>query len=374
MCEQTKSDDGVQQRSSGPSKEILKEIEEVKVDIAKLKARKQELLIAKESGGPVSETVEAEDGSDEDGSDDEVDIPLGPPPGFNPGQRASVSAEAYGTWNKKEAFVPPRYEKTPEQTERIRKVLAGSFLFSSLDDAELEIVILAMKEKVIESGVRIIQEGDDGNALFVIEEGKVDCMKKIDGEEKVVKTCTPGDAFGELALLYNCPRAASVQSTERAVLWELDRESFNSIVKEAAANKRNMYMDTLKRIPIFANMEEYEMMTIADALKMHAFEENTTILHQGDPGNDFFLVAEGECVAKKAFVDGQEPKVVHTHKAGDYFGELALLQNEPRAASIVAVSPTVKLLSMDRKTFNRLLGPIQDILRREAKRYKGIAA
>merc|ERR1719222_129700 len=105
--------------------------------------------------------------------------------------------------------------------------------------------------------------------MFLIECGVVDCLKKAakGGEEKVVKTCTVGDVFGELALLYNCPRAASVQSRQKVTLWELDRETFNRIVKDAAAKKRTTFTDFLKKVPLFENMDQYEIMTVADALK-----------------------------------------------------------------------------------------------------------
>merc|ERR1711879_48750 len=98
---------------------------------------------------------------------------------------------------------------------------------------------------------------------------------------------------------------------------------------------------------------------------------DTEIIKQGDHGDEFFIVLEGECVAKKAFVAGypQQKVKTHTHPAGDYFGELSLLKNEPRAASVYTVSPHVKLLSMDRRTFKRLLGSLEELLRSEAKRY-----
>eukprot|EP00438_Fugacium_kawagutii_P020540 Skav202304 [mRNA] locus=scaffold60:77755:78525:+ [translate_table: standard] len=70
--------------------------------------------------------------------------------------------------------------------------------------------------------------------MWVIEDGELDCIKKIQGEEKVVKTCKRGDVFGELALLYNCKRAASVVASRACILWELDRETFKAICYEAA--------------------------------------------------------------------------------------------------------------------------------------------
>eukprot|EP00434_Breviolum_minutum_P017152 symbB.v1.2.015139.t1/scaffold1124.1/size136573/5 len=78
---------------------------------------------------------------------------------------------------------------------------------------------------------------------------------------------------------------------------------------------------------------------------------------------------EGECVAMKAFSEGQEMQKLMTHKVGDYFGELSLLSNAPRAASVMTSSSNAQLMSMDRKTFKRLMGPMVDILRREAVRY-----
>merc|ERR1712060_856067 len=104
----------------------------------------------------------------EDDADDE------PPPDFfkeRPDNKArqSVSAEAYGEWNAKKAFVPPVIQKTDEQKERIKQTLSKSFLFSSVEDNGLTIVIGAMKEVVEEAGKRVINRGDAGDFLFVIE-------------------------------------------------------------------------------------------------------------------------------------------------------------------------------------------------------------
>merc|ERR1719191_1602335 len=103
--------------------------------------------------------------------------------------------------------------------------------------------------------------------MFIIEEGTVECFKTIDGAPKLVKTCATGDAFGELALLYNCPRAASVESRDHCVLWQLDRQTFNHIVKDAAAAKRQRYEGFLKSVPLFQSMEPYEIQQLVDALK-----------------------------------------------------------------------------------------------------------
>jgi len=373
LCEQTKSLDG-QDRAGGNAVEDLEAIRE---QIERLREQKSELeaMDEKSDKSTKADDDEKDDDDSEDEDDDVVDV-MQPPPNMRRGPRQSVSAEVYGDWNKKGEFQAPVYEKTPERKARIAKCLEPNLLFSSLDPTELDTVTLAFKEKLADAGQRLIQQGDDGECMFLIEEGSVDCLIKQDSmEEKVVKTCGPGDVFGELALLYNCPRAASVQATQRTTLWELDRETFNRIVKDAAAKKRTTYMEFLKKVPLLANMDQYEVMTIAEAMKVECYNKaGEMIIQQGDAGDKFYIVLEGDCEANKSFATGQEPQKVMTHKTGDHFGELALLKNQVRAASVYTALPGVKLLSMDRKTFKRLCGPLEAILQREAKRYDTAAS
>jgi len=314
--------------------------------------------------------AEEEAEEEEEEEDEDVDDDMAPPPASLISRpRASVSAEAYGTWNQmNKVFEPPVYPKSAEQMSRILHVLESSFLFAALDSGEREVIAKAMQDKVVESGTMIIKQGDDGDVLYVIEEGSLECYKNIEGVEKMVKQVGPGDAFGELALLYSCPRAASVKAVEKCVLWELDRETFNHIVKDASAKKRDRYENFLKSVPLLEGMESYERSKVADALRTENFECGQTIVSQGDPGDKFFIIEDGEAIATKSFVAGQMPQEVMQYKSGDYFGELALLQNEPRAANVVAKT-SVKVLTLDRTSFKRLLGPLEDILRRNTKRY-----
>lgn len=306
-----------------------------------------------------------EDKDDDDESEEESDEDDEPPPDFfrneaNMGKsRQSVSAEAYGEWNTKKAFVAPVIAKTDEQKERLKTCLSKSFLFSSLEDQDMTIVIGAMKEVIAEPKQRVIVQGDQGDFLFVIETGRADCIIKIDGTDKVVKTCEPGDVFGELALLYNCPRAATVEAQEKCTLWQLDRDTFTNIVKEAAQKKRQRYDTFLAKVPLLTSMDAYERSQLSDALKPEMFTDGANVCTQGEAGNKFYIIEEGEAVASKG---GQ---VVMSYSSGDYFGELALIRNQPRAAT-VSVKGTTKVLSLESRSFKRLLN-LQDLLDRSTK-------
>lgn len=83
-----------------------------------------------------------------------------------------------------------------------------------------------------------------------------------------MKTYQPGEAFGELALLYNAPRAATITATEECLLWKLDRETFNTIVKGSAFKKRELYEEFLSKVEILSTMEPYERSKLCDAFKV----------------------------------------------------------------------------------------------------------
>lgn len=309
--------------------------------------------------------VSAKDEKEDASSDEEDDADDEPPPDFYKREnapakaRASVSAEAYGEWNTKKAFVAPVIAKTDDQKDRLKNCLTKSFLFSTLEDQDMTIVIGAMKEVNAEPKQRVITQGDEGDFLFVIESGRLDCIIKIDGVDKTVKTCENGDVFGELALLYNCPRAATVEAQEKCVLWQLDRDTFNNIVKEAAQKKRLRYDTFLAKVPLLTSMDAYERSQLADALKPETVTDGSTICKEGDVGNKFYIIEEGEAVVTKGGTQ------VMSYKAGDYFGELALIRNQPRAATVNAKGST-RLLSIDSRSFKRLLN-VQDLLDRSTK-------
>lgn len=304
-----------------------------------------------------------------DEEDDEEEVYLPPPPTTRK-QRSSVSAEAFGEWNQRVAFEPPVYPKSPDQIQELSDVLSRSFLFNSLEQKDLQAVLMAMKGPIeLEPGLRIIQEGDAGDHLYVVTSGAMDCVKVIDGSELVVKTCIKGDCFGELALLYNCPRAASVQSREASVLWELDRSTFNNIVMEGVQRKRTQCLTVLRKVPLFAEMAQGELENIIDALKMQRFPEGSVIIQQGEPGNDFYIVYEGQVTANRIDPETSEHQMF-VHEVGDYLGELALLMEQPRAATVlVTSSPDACLLSVDRSTFKRLLGSVEHYLQSHMNRY-----
>ena len=92
------------------------------------------------------------------------------------------------------------------------------------------------------------------------------------------------------------------------------------------------------------------------------------MITEGTQGDIFYLIMSGQAIATKTLEPGKPAHKVAEYKEGDYFGERALLKNEPRAANIIA-SSTLQVVSLERKSFRRLLGPIDNILMRNMENY-----
>ncbi len=102
-----------------------------------------------------------------------------------------------------------------------------------------------------------------------------------------------------MALLYNAPRAATIAAKTECILWKLDRDTFNHIVKDAAARKRQKYEDFLSHVKILSSMDPYERSRLGDALKEEKFKKGEYVIEEGHIGDKFYFISEGEAVATK---------------------------------------------------------------------------
>jgi cAMP-dependent protein kinase regulator len=323
------------------------------------------------SRSPFQENLEEED----DNEGELAPLPTrsaqqGFPSNYALGRRTSVSAESLNpTEAGSDSWTPPHHPKTEEQVSRLKSAVSSNFLFSHLDDDQFTTVLNALVEKPIPAkDIKVISQGDAGDYFYIVENGNFDIyihssgavQPGPDGLGNKVASTGPGGSFGELALMYNAPRAATVISTDaKSTLWALDRITFRRILMDSAFQRRRMYEAFLEEVPLLSSLKSYERSKIADALDTIKYPSNSTIIHEGDPGDAFYLLESGEAEATKNGVSG----AVKNYRRGDYFGELALLDDKPRQASITTKSE-VKVARLGRDGFKRLLGPVEEIMRR----------
>ncbi|XP_061455927.1 cAMP-dependent protein kinase type I-beta regulatory subunit isoform X3 [Rhineura floridana] len=214
------------------------------------------------------------------------------------------------------------------------------------------------------AGETVIQQGDEGDNFYVIDQGEVDVY--VNGEW--VTSIGEGGSFGELALIYGTPRAATVKAKTDLKLWGIDRDSYRRILMGSTLRKRKMYEEFLSKVSILESLDKWERLTVADALEPVQFEDGEKIVVQGEPGDDFFIITEGTASVLQRRSDNEEYVEVGRLGPSDYFGEIALLLNRPRAATVVARGP-LKCVKLDRPRFERVLGPCSEILKRNIQRY-----
>uniref|UniRef100_A0A8C4P0H1 cAMP-dependent protein kinase type II-alpha regulatory subunit n=1 Tax=Dicentrarchus labrax TaxID=13489 RepID=A0A8C4P0H1_DICLA len=282
-----------------------------------------------------------------------------------------VCAEAFNPDDDDEDTEPRVvHPKTDEQRCRLQEACRDILLFKTLDQEQFSQVLDAMFELRVQPQDHVIDQGDDGDNFYVIERGIYDIV--VLG--KCVGQYNNKGSFGELALMYNTPRAATIVATQEGALWGLDRATFRRLIVKNNAKKRRMYECFIESVPLLKSLEATERMKIVDVLGAKQFSDGERIITQGEKADCFYVVESGEVKimmkskTKADHADNAEVEITRCSR-GHYFGELALVTNKPRAASAYAVGD-VKLLVIDVQAFERLLGSCKEIMKRNIAHYE----
>lgn len=272
-----------------------------------------------------------------------------------------ISSEAYGSWNnRRAAFVPPRHKKTQAQHENVLTAFINSPLFGHVDSEVLHSVINAMPVMTAPAGSRILKQGEDGDSLFVILSGSVDFY--TEQPRNYIATCPSGKIFGELAMLHNTPRKLSVYASENqdCVLAKLGRTVYRNLIFRHQMTIHERREDCLRRVLCFDTLSAEQIAQLGDVLVLRQHSAGEQIVHQGDSGDELFILYSGECSATVELGNADGEVDVQEHRRyypGALFGERALLTRTVRAATVTALCD-VEILVLSRHKFERLLGPL----------------
>ena len=165
--------------------------------------------------------------------------------------------------------------------QQIQVAVRANFLFNSLPEEQLKEVVDAMEEKNYEPGGTIIKEGNDGDYFYVVANGAAEVFISGKNDGAALRSLKKGDTFGELALMYNSPRAATVVANQDSVVWMIDRFTFRRIVTGLSAQKFDVYVKFLKNVQLLMPLADYERRKIAEALEEVSFAAGHTVFRQG---------------------------------------------------------------------------------------------
>ena len=265
---------------------------------------------------------------------------------------AAVSSEdSYGRTGAVEVL---KTAKSAAATQLIDAAFESKGLFSHLTSAQRTSLYEIMQPVTVPCGTEIMRQGEDGDEYIVIEKGEADVYVAAPGQAgrgSVVATRVPGESVGELALMYGSPRNATIVAKTDVVGYVLTRNAFRQVLVGSTQRKKEEVHNFLRKVELLQKMNDRDLDRLADALETETFPAGTAIVTEGDTVAEFFyLIESGICSVTS---EGEE---VVRRTAGEYFGELALLKNVPRIATVTAVEGAVVTKTLSRTKFQNLFG------------------
>ncbi|XP_067879215.1 cGMP-dependent protein kinase 1-like isoform X2 [Heterodontus francisci] len=252
------------------------------------------------------------------------------------------------------------YSKSAQSKELIKDAILENDFMKNLEMSQIQEIVDCMYPVEYTKDSYIIEEGDVGSLVYVMEEGQVEVTK----DNVKLCTMTPGKVFGELAILYNCTRTATVKALTNIKLWAIDRQCFQTIMMRTGLIKHAEHMEFLRSVPSFHNLQEEVLSKLADVLEETHYEEGDYIIRQGASGDTFFIISKGKVNVTQDESAGSKAELPTMLSKGDWFGEKALHGEDVRLANVIAAEDVICLV-IDRDSFQQLIGGLEDVSNKE---------
>jgi cAMP-dependent protein kinase regulator len=262
----------------------------------------------------------------------------------------------------------PRLSPTPAPLRGVEPVTSEPLavpnipLFSQLGHEAFVAVLEQLALRSFQPGETIVTEGEPGHSMFAIVEGRVEVVRRMEGgQRRAVAMVGPGDFFGEMALLAEGPRLASVMAAERTLVLELTRAQVEQLVKRhpsvgevlQAFYQERLLANVLRSNPLLSALSPLQREAATRAFQVHSVPAGQKLLVQGQPSQALYLVLRGQCRVTHQLPDGRE----HAYpllREGNVFGELSLLLGLPATAT-VTTETACTLLRLDREASERYI-------------------
>ena len=206
----------------------------------------------------------------------------------------------------------------------IYKIIDKHFFMQTLNEQARNEIIITMSLGKVKEGTTLFTQGSRGNYWYIVHSGELSCF--IDG--KYVKKFERGDSFGEIALMNDSPRSATVVAKTETTLWVLKRQVFRKILNylfDIYYEENMKFLESIN-LPLDNNIKSF----IANNLIQEIYKKDEYICKEGELGSCMFIIKEGEVECIKG------DRIVRTLQKGDNFGQKALLEGDKRTLSVKA--------------------------------------
>jgi cGMP-dependent protein kinase len=247
---------------------------------------------------------------------------------------------------------PEDKAKTRDDIDFLKKSLSKSLEFNKLTEDQLDSVVSHMRYYTFQSDEIVCKQGSVGSVFFVVARGRLVVL--ADGKQ--VNELTPSHCFGEVALLHETKRTATVKTTESTQLWGVDRKTFRSTLDHLNANEYAENKNLIMSIPSFKILNNIQLESLISSVGISVYGPGQVIVTQGEVGDLLFIIKQGSVTCTE---DG---RITRTMEKGEYFGEKALFSHNSLRSASVTASEYVKCLTIGRSTLTDLLGSSIQVL------------
>ncbi|KAJ3583127.1 hypothetical protein NHX12_034424 [Muraenolepis orangiensis] len=245
----------------------------------------------------------------------------------------------------------------PSVKKLLTEALNNNQYLRRLEAQQVRDMVECMYQRSFQQGEDVLRQGQPGHHLFVLADGRLDVVQN----SKLLTAISVWTTFGELAILYNCTRTATVRAMSSVLTWALDREAFQNITRRTAENRHQQYHNFLRSVSLLADLPEDKLSKIVDCLEVEHFDQGEYVIREGEEGSTFYIIAQGKVKVTQSTPEHKEPQVINSLQKGDYFGEKALISDDVRSANIVAEDDGLECLVIDRETFNQTVGTFSEL-------------
>ncbi|HET9250146.1 MAG TPA: cyclic nucleotide-binding domain-containing protein [Actinomycetota bacterium] len=204
-------------------------------------------------------------------------------------------------------------------------------------------------------GQPVFRQGEQPDAFYVVRRGVLEVVEEDtdSGGERRIRDLGRGESFGELGLVTAAPRAATIRAVGPAEVFEFDKGVFDHLL----ADKLHLpdFEPTLQQVVELRGLQCFTALSTAQLWELLergswvAFAPGEEVMREGDVGDAFYAISSGQVDIVR------DERLVTTIGRGSYFGEVALLMEVPRTATVIARTP-VRAFRLDREGFDRLVG------------------
>ena len=277
----------------------------------------------------------------------------------------AAHAGALAGWRRARAW----WSRPKRLTVRDRLALLNrvSFFDPVPDDARRDVAGRLSAVRIPADGI-VFRQGERGDAFFIIQRGEAEVVQSRNGTEELLRTLGPGDYFGEIALLGRTSRTATIRAATSLVLLSLKKGDFDRLLAphvglSERVDQAILESEDLRRLPLLSGLGPAELAEVARRLRRERVAAGADVVRQGEAGTRFYIIQSGQ--AEVTQDTGAGTRRLAVLGPGDYFGEIALLLDVPRVATVRALTP-LEVRTLEREDFDSLLSSLLPVITAEA--------